>query len=192
MVASLRRMGFKAVFDTDFGADLTIVEESHEFLERLAGKGPLPMFTSCSPGWINFLEKFYPALIPNASTCRSPMTMISVLLKTYYAQKIGRDPKDIYVVAVMPCVAKKFEAKRPEHYLAPGIPYTDAVLTTREAVWMMKSYGIDYWNFPQTEFWNMLQAMILILHWELPAAPVTYSALPAVSWKLPCAPRRKK
>jgi NADP-reducing hydrogenase subunit HndD len=155
MVASIRRMGFEGVFDTDFSADLTIVEESHEFLQRLAGNAPIPMLTSCSPGWISFMEKFYPALIPHASTCRSPMSMMSVLLKTYYAQKIGRDPKDIYVVAVMPCVAKKFEARRPEHFMAPGMPYTDAVLTTRELIWMIKSYGIDYWNFPGMEFWNM-------------------------------------
>jgi len=146
MVASLRRLGFDAVFDTNFGADLTIVEESHEFLQRLAGNGPLPMLTSCSPGWINFLEKFYPGLIPHASTCRSPMTMTSVLLKTYYAEKTGLDPKDIFVVGIMPCVAKKFEARRPEHYLAPGIPFTDAVLTTREVIWMIKSYGVEYWD----------------------------------------------
>jgi iron-only hydrogenase group A len=155
MIAIIRRLGFEGVFDTDFGADLTIVEESNEFLNRLSGNGPLPMLTSCSPGWISFMEKFYPALIPHASTCRSPMSMMSVLLKTYYAQKIGRDPKDIYVAAVMPCVAKKFEAKRPEHFMAPGIPYTDAVLTTREIIWMIKSYGIEYWNFPGMEFWNM-------------------------------------
>ncbi len=155
MVASLRRLGFEAVFDTDFGADLTIVEESHEFLQRLEGRGPLPMLTSCSPAWISFLEKFYPQLIPHASTCRSPMTMMSALLKTYYAGKIGRDPRDVYVVAVMPCVAKKFEAARPEHVLSEGIPLTDAVLTTREAIWMLKSYGIDYWNMPNVEFWNL-------------------------------------
>jgi NADP-reducing hydrogenase subunit HndD len=155
MVASLRRLGFEGVFDTDFGADLTIVEESHEFLQRLEGHGPLPMLTSCSPGWISFLEKFYPELIPNASSCRSPMTMMSALLKTYYAQKIGRNPKDIFVVAVMPCVAKKFEAARPEHVLPDGTPLTDAVLTTREAAWMVKSYGIDYWNLPDLEFWSL-------------------------------------
>ena len=155
MIAALRRLGFAAVFDTDFGADMTIVEESTEFLDRLAGKGPLPMLTSCSPGWINFMEKFYPQLIPNASTCRSPMTMTSVLLKTYYAQKIGRDPKDIYVVAVMPCVAKKYEARRPEHLMEDGTPYTDAVLTTREAIWMIKSYGIGYWTMPNIEFASM-------------------------------------
>ena len=115
MVTALRRLGFDAVFDTDFGADLTIVEEAHEFLTRLKD-GPLPMITSCSPGWINFLEKFYPELIPHASTCRSPMSMLSALVKTYYAEKKGLDPRKIYMVAVMPCVAKKYEARRPEHY----------------------------------------------------------------------------
>jgi iron-only hydrogenase group A len=155
MVAALRRLGFEAVFDTDFGADLTIVEESNEFLQRLGGSGPLPMITSCSPGWVSFLEKFYPALIPHASTCRSPMSMMSVLAKTYYAQKVGKDPQDIFMVAVMPCVAKKYEARRPEHRMASGAPYTDAVLTTREAIWMIKSYGIDYWNLPHVDFWNL-------------------------------------
>ncbi|MCE5279554.1 MAG: NADH-dependent [FeFe] hydrogenase, group A6 [Planctomycetaceae bacterium] len=155
MVAALRRLGFEAVFDTNFTADLTIMEESNEFLQRLAGNGPLPLLTSCSPGWVNFLEKFYPEMIPNASTCRSPMGMMSALLKTWYARKIGVDPKDIFVVAVMPCVAKKFEARRPEHYLQEGIPLTDAVLTTREAIWLIKSFGIDYWQLPTMEFWEM-------------------------------------
>jgi NADP-reducing hydrogenase subunit HndD len=161
MVTALRRLGFDAVFDTDFGADLTIVEEAHEFLTRLR-EGPLPMITSCSPGWISFLEKFYPELIPLASTCRSPMTMVSVLAKTYYAQKKGIDPRKIYMVAVMPCVAKKYEARRPEHYLdlppasgeAAGVrvPLTDAVLTTRELIWMIKCYGIDFLKLPDGEF----------------------------------------
>lgn len=160
MVAALRLLGFEGIFDTNFGADLTIVEESHEFLKRLQGDGPLPMLTSCSPGWISYLEKFYPQMIPHASTCRSPMMMTSVLLKTYYAKKKGIAPEDIYVVAAMPCVAKKYEARRPEHYMTPGIPWTDAVLTTRELIWMIKSYGIDFWtlqnidmeNFPKEEF----------------------------------------
>ena len=152
MVAALRRLGFAGVFDTDFGADLTIMEESNEFLHRLENGGPFPLITSCSPGWINFLEKFYPQLIPYASTCRSPMSMTSVLLKTYYAQKIGRDPRDIYVVAVMPCVAKKYEANRPEHRRADGTPYTDAVLTTRELIWMIQCYGIQYWTSSNIEF----------------------------------------
>jgi iron-only hydrogenase group A len=151
MITALRRLGFDAVFDTDFGADLTIVEEAHELLTRLK-EGPLPMITSCSPGWINFLEKFYPELIPLASTCRSPMTMLSVLVKTYYAEKKGIDPAKIYVVAVMPCVAKKYEARRSEHYTAGGRPYTDAVLTTRELIWMIKCYGIEFTTFADDEF----------------------------------------
>jgi len=151
MITALRRMGFDAVFDTDLGADLTIVEEANEFIGRLK-TGPLPMITSCSPGWINFMEKFYPELIPNASTCRSPMTMLSALAKTYYAETTGRRPEDIYMVAVMPCVAKKFEARRPEHYIGPDIPMTDAVLTTRELIWMIKSYGIDFAGLPDGDF----------------------------------------
>jgi len=151
LVTALRRLGFDAVFDTNFGADLTIVEEAHELLTRLQD-GPLPMITSCSPGWISFLEKFYPELIPHASTCRSPMSMLSVLVKTYYAEKQGIDPKKIYVVAVMPCVAKKYESRRPEHYLSETVPYTDAVLTTRELIWMIKCYGISFARLEHGEF----------------------------------------
>lgn len=152
MITALRRLGFDAVFDTNFGADLTIVEEAHEFLTRLEGHGLLPMITSCSPGWINFLEKFYPELIPHASTCKSPMSMLSSLIKSYYAEKKGIDPKKIYVVAVMPCVAKKYEARRPEHTTGDGMPYTDAVLTTRELIWMIKCYGIDFIKLPDGQF----------------------------------------
>jgi NADP-reducing hydrogenase subunit HndD len=160
MVAALRVMGFDRIFDTVFGADLTIVEESNEFLRRLNGEGPLPMLTSCSPGWINYLEKFQPHMIPNASTCRSPMTMTSVLSKTYYAETQGIDPEDVYMVAIMPCVAKKYEAARPEHRTPSGAPYTDAVLTTRELIWMLKASGIDFWTlrnvdldiYPNTDF----------------------------------------
>jgi iron-only hydrogenase group A len=167
MVTALRRLGFDAVFDTDLGADLTIIEEAHEFLTRLK-EGPLPMITSCSPGWINFLEKFYPELIPHASTCRSPMSMLSVLAKTYYAERKGLDPRQIFMVAVMPCVAKKYEANRPEHVLeisplppgegqgvrasAASVPLTDAVLTTRELLWMIKCYGIELLTLPEGEF----------------------------------------
>jgi iron-only hydrogenase group A len=152
MVSALRLLGFDAVFDTDFAADLTIVEEANEFLNRFKSGGLLPMFTSCSPGWISFLEKFYPEMIPHASTCRSPMSMMSALFKTYYAQKKNLDPKKIFVVAVMPCVAKKYEARRPEHYLMEGVPYTDAVLTTRELIWMIKCYGIDFQKLSDGEF----------------------------------------
>ncbi|HEX2959041.1 MAG TPA: [Fe-Fe] hydrogenase large subunit C-terminal domain-containing protein, partial [Chitinispirillaceae bacterium] len=123
MISALHLLGFKKVFDTDLGADMTIVEESEEFLNRFKSNSYLPMFTSCSPGWINFMEKFYPALIPHASTCRSPMMMLSVLSKTYYAKIAGIDPEDIFMVAIMPCTAKKFEAARPEHTGPGGKPY---------------------------------------------------------------------
>ena len=151
MVTALRVLGFDAVFDTDFGADLTIVEEAHEFLTRLK-EGPLPMITSCSPGWVSFMEKFYPELIPHASTCKSPMGMVSSLVKTYYAQQKGIDPANIFVVAVMPCVAKKYEAARPEQRMPNGVPYTDAVLTTRELIWMIKCYGLTFGMLPDGEF----------------------------------------
>ncbi len=152
MVTALRLMGFHQVFDTNFGADLTIVEEAHEFLHRLQTGERLPLITSCSPGWINFMERFYPELIPHASTCRSPMSMLSVLIKTYYAEKAGIDPRKIYVVGIMPCTAKKFEARRPEHMAPSGKPYTDAVLTTRELIWMMKCFGIDFQDLSDGEF----------------------------------------
>ena len=152
MVSALRHVGFDRVFDTDLSADLTIIEESTEFLGRLATGEPLPLITSCSPGWVSFLEKFYPELIPHASTCKSPMSMMSTLIKTYYAEKEGIDPKSIYSVAVMPCVAKKFEASRPEHAMADGTPYTDAVLTTREAAWMIKCFGVEFDSLPNGQF----------------------------------------
>ena len=155
-VTALRRLGFDVVFDTNFGADLTIVEEAHEFAERLKSGKNLPLLTSCSPGWIKFLEHFYPEMIPHASSCKSPMQMLSTLKKTFYAEKTGIDPKDIYVVGIMPCVAKKFEIERPEHLMANGTPYTDAVLTTRELIWMIKAYGIDFMNLPEGEFDNPL------------------------------------
>lgn len=157
MVTALRRMGFDAVFDVNFTADLTIMEEAHELLHRIQNGGPLPLLTSCSPGWVSFLEKFYPELIPHMSSCKSPMQMQSTLLKTYYAQQKGLDPKDIYVVSVMPCVAKKFEAARPEHNLG-GLPTTDAVVTTRELAQMIKSYGIDFTKLPDGDFDHPLGA----------------------------------
>ncbi len=151
MVTALRLLGFHAIFDTSYTADLTIMEEAHELLYRIKKNERLPLITSCSPGWVNFMEKFYPELIPHASSCRSPMSMMSALIKTYYAEKMGRNPRDIFVVAIMPCVAKKFEMDRPEHYL-DGIKLTDAVLTTRELGWMIKSYGIDFNNLPDSNF----------------------------------------
>jgi iron-only hydrogenase group A len=151
MVTALKKMGFDAVLDTNFGADLTIMEESHELFKRLKNKERLPLLTSCSPGWINFMEKFYPELIPHASTCRSPMGMVSALIKSYYAEKKGIKPENIYVVAVMPCVAKKFEMERVEHKLG-DMKITDAVVTTRTMAWMIKSYGIDFVNLPDSDF----------------------------------------
>lgn len=151
-VTALRRLGFDAVFDTNFAADLTIVEEANELIRRLEKNEKLPMITSCSPGWIKFMEHFYPELIPHASTCKSPMQMLSTLIKSYFAEQKSLNPADIFVVAVMPCVAKKYEAKRPEHSNELGFPYTDAVITTRELIWMMKAYGIDFVNLPDDDF----------------------------------------
>lgn len=151
MVTALKKLGFDLVFDTNFGADLTIMEESTELLRRLSKNEELPLITSCSPGWINFMEKFYPELIPLASTCRSPMSMVSALTKTYFAKITNRDPKDIFMVAVMPCVAKKYEMHRPEHII-DGNRITDAVLTTRELNWMIQSYGIDFKSLEDSQF----------------------------------------
>lgn len=151
-VTALRRLGFDAVFDTDLAADMTIMEESHELIERIKSGKNLPLITSCSPGWINFVEHFYPELLPNVSTCKSPMQMLSTLIKTYYAERTNKAPEDIFVVAVMPCVAKKFEAKRHEHRATEGYQYTDAVVTTRELIWMIKAYGIDFVKLPEDDF----------------------------------------
>jgi NADP-reducing hydrogenase subunit HndD len=151
MVASLRKLGFKYVFDTDFAADLTIMEEATELIERLKNGGKLPLITSCSPGWIKFAEHFYPDLLENLSTCKSPHEMFGALAKAYYAEKQSFDPKNIYVVSIMPCVAKKFEATRPE-LSANGVPDVDAVLTTREFARMIREAGIDFANLPDEDF----------------------------------------
>ena len=149
MTAALRRLGFAAVFDTNFTADLTIIEEGTELLRRLQtalvdGKPvALPQFTSCCPGWIKFAEYFHPDLLPNLSTAKSPQQMFGAVAKTYYAQKLGRKPGEITVVSVMPCTAKKFEAQRPEMN-ASGVPDVDAVLTTRELGRMITQAGIDF------------------------------------------------
>ena len=153
MVAALRRLGFDKVFDTDFAADLTIVEEAHEFLERFQNGGVLPMITSCSPGWIKYCEHYYPELIPHLSTCKSPQQMFGATMKTYYAKKMGIDPKDMVVVGVMPCTAKKFETKRPNQ-AASGYPDVDIAITTRELVRMIESAGIFFKHLPDEEFDN--------------------------------------
>jgi len=154
LVAALRRLGFDLVFDTQFSADLTIMEEGYEFLDRLTNKGVLPMITSCSPAWIKYAEQFHPEILPNISTCKSPMSMQSSVIKTYYAQKRGIDPKDILSVAIMPCTAKKYEAEREELAL-DGNKLTDIVVTTREIAWMIKSAGIDLTKTEPEEFDNM-------------------------------------
>ncbi len=151
MVAALRRLGFDKVFDTNFAADLTIMEEGTEFLNRVKNGGTLPMITSCSPGWIKFCEHYYPELIPNLSTCKSPQQMQGAMIKSYYAEKMGIDPKDIVVVAVMPCVAKKFEIKRDDQG-HDGIADNDFVISTRELASMIKKAGLQFTDLPDEQF----------------------------------------
>lgn len=155
MVAALRRLGFDKVFDTDFGADLTIVEEANEFLGRVQNGGVLPMITSCSPGWIKYCEHYYPDMLDHLSTCKSPQQMSGAIIKTWYAEKMGIDPKDIVVVGIMPCTAKKFETKRDDQ-AASGYPDVDYSLTTRELGRMIESAGIYFKHLPDDEFDNPL------------------------------------
>ena len=155
MFTAMRMLGFDKVFDVNFGADLTIMEEANELIHRVKEGGTLPMFTSCSPGWIRFVEYYYPELIPNLSSCKSPMQMFGATVKTYWAQKENIDPKNIYVVGVMPCTAKKFERTR-ENENASGYPDIDAVLTTRELAKMIKNSGILYNELPDGTFDNPL------------------------------------
>ena len=155
MVAALRRLGFDKVFDTDFGADLTIVEEANEFLGRVQNGGVLPMITSCSPGWIKYCEHYYPDMLDHLSTCKSPQQMSGAIIKTWYAEKMGIDPKDIVVVGIMPCTAKKFETKR-DNQAASGYPDVDYSLTTRELGRMIESAGIYFKHLPDEEFDNPL------------------------------------
>ena len=153
MVSALRRLGFNAVYDTDFAADLTIVEEATEFIERVKNGGALPMITSCSPGWVEYCEHYYPEFIPNLSSCKSPQQMFGAVAKTWYAQKMGLDPKDIFVVGVMPCTAKKFETKREDQSAAgEGIADVDVAITTRELARMIERAGINFAHLPDSEF----------------------------------------
>jgi len=150
--AALRRLGFNAVFDTNFGADLTIMEEGSEFIERFVnGKGELPLITSCCPSWTDYMEKFAPDFIPNFSTAKSPQAMVGALAKTYYAKRLGLDPRDLFVVSIMPCTAKKFEIRRSEEMSSSGQQDIDYSLTTRELCRMIKSAGIDFPNLPDDE-----------------------------------------
>lgn len=153
MVAALRRLGFFKVFDTDFGADLTIMEESHEFLDRVKNGGTLPMITSCSPGWVKFCEHYFPELLPNVSSCKSPQQMTGAMIKSWFAQKNGLDPKKIVSVSVMPCVAKKFEVKRDDMQGAgEGLSDTDISISTRELARLIKMAGLDFIHLPDEEF----------------------------------------
>ncbi len=155
MVAALRRLGFDKVFDTDFGADMTIVEEATEFLDRVKNGGVLPMITSCSPGWVKFAEYYYPDQLDHLSSCKSPQQMTGAIIKTYYAEKNGLDPKDIVVVSIMPCTAKKFEVGRDDQDAA-GVPDVDVALTTRELARMIQRAGLDFTHLPDEEFDNPL------------------------------------
>ena len=155
LAAAMRRLGADKVFDVDFAADLTIMEEGTELLTRIKEGGVLPMITSCSPGWIKFCEHMYPEFLPNLSTCKSPNQMQGAITKTYFAQKNGLDPKDIFVVSVMPCTAKKFEIIRPEMG-RDGYRDVDANITTRELARMIKQAGIDFVNLPDENFDEIL------------------------------------
>ena len=183
MVAALRRLGFDGVFDTNFAADLTIMEEGTELLMRLKAalvdkqEVALPMFTSCSPGWINYMEHYNPDFLPNLSSCKSPQQMFGAVAKTYYAEQLGKRPEDIFVASVMPCTAKKFECQRPEMDDS-GVQDVDVVLTTRELVRMIKQGGIDFKACP-TRRWTRRSVCR--------PAPPTSSPTPAASWRPRCA-----
>ncbi len=155
VAAALRRMGFKHVFDTDFTADLTIMEEGTELVERLKGGGKLPLFSSCCPGWVKFAEHNFPELLPNLSTCRSPQQMMGAVVKTYLARKVGVKPEDIFVVSVMPCTAKKYEARRPE-MSREGVPDVDVALTNREFARLLDHFGISFEQLPEESFDSLL------------------------------------
>ncbi len=151
MVAALRRLGFDGVYDTNFSADLTIIEEANELLSRIKNGGKLPLITSCSPGWVKFCEHYYPDFIDNLSSCKSPQQMFGAVAKTWYAEKEGIDAKDLFVVSVMPCTAKKFECGR-DGQAAAGVPDVDVAITTRELSRMIERAGIDFVNLEDEEF----------------------------------------
>ena len=151
MAAALRRLGFEKVFDTDFAADLTIMEEAHEFLDRVKNGGVLPLITSCSPGWVKYCEHYFPDMTENLSSCKSPQQMFGAMLKTYYAEKAGIDPKDIVSVSIMPCTAKKFEIGRDDQDAA-GVADVDISLTTRELARMIRRVGLDFTDLPDEGF----------------------------------------
>lgn len=150
--AALRRLGFDAIFDTNFAADLTIMEEGSEFIERFVrGKGEIPLITSCCPSWVDYMEKYYPDIIPNFSTAKSPQMMMASMIKTYYAEKMKINPQDIFSLSIMPCTSKKYELTRDEYMFSTGHQDLDASITTREFARMIKSAGIDFLNLPDEE-----------------------------------------
>ena len=149
---ALRRLGFKYVFDTDFGADMAVMEEGHELVGRLRAGGPFPLITSCSPGWVKFMEHFYPEFIPNMSSVKSPQQILGALTKTFFADRNKIDRKRLFNVSIMPCSAKKFEIQRPEHRLPDGTPEMDAVLTTREFGDLLNLHEIDVPSLPESAF----------------------------------------
>ena len=151
MAAAMRRLGFDKVFDTNFSADLTIMEEATELLDRVNNGGVLPLITSCSPGWIKYCEHYHPDMLDHLSSCKSPQQMMGALIKTYYAEKNNIDPKKIVSVSIMPCTAKKFEIGRPDQSAA-GVPDVDIAITTRELARMIKKQGIDFLNLPDEKF----------------------------------------
>ncbi len=151
MVSALRRLGFDKVFDTNFAADLTIMEEATEFIDRVQNGGKLPLITSCSPGWVKYCEHYFPDMIENLSSCKSPQQMFGAIVKTYYAEKNNIDPKDIFVVSCMPCTAKKFEEGR-ENQSAAGVRDIDAVITTRELARMIKKAGLMFNQLPDEQY----------------------------------------
>lgn len=155
IITGLKRLGFNKVFDTNYAADLTIIEEASELISRVSNGGTLPMFTSCCPGWVKYIEQNRPELLSHISSCKSPHEMEGAILKTYYAKKMGLNPEDIYVVSIMPCTVKKYESDRPE-LTEEHLPDVDSVLTTRELVRLFKMAGIDFNELPEDEFDNPL------------------------------------
>ncbi len=155
IITGLKRLGFNKVFDTNYAADLTIIEEATELISRVSNGGTLPMFTSCCPGWVKYIEQNRPELLSHISSCKSPHEMEGAILKTYYAKKMGLNPEDIYVVSIMPCTVKKYESDRPE-LTEEHLPDVDSVLTTRELVRLFKMAGIDFNELPEDEFDNPL------------------------------------
>ncbi len=154
MAAALRRIGFDKVFDTDFAADVTIMEEATEFLDRVQNGGVLPLITSCSPGWVKYCEHYYPELLPHVSSCKSPQQMFGALSKTFYADKNNIDPKKIVCVSVMPCTAKKFEITRDDQNAAEVVPDVDIAITTRELAVLINKCGIEFTSLPEETFDN--------------------------------------